>query len=226
MHELINEIVMSTRTREIGTIISVDDVRLEVDFGDKRVKYPFPQALAGTLSLKNRVLREKYRNSGADQSFESYKGQYIGVIREEMYCCRTYGYYRGLVAPVTGRTIKKPVLKSASKEELEAAEAERAARRLDLEQELSDLEQKIGDYEELSLTGVQVEFPKYGTGVVTSQTGNKITVQFPAVEKAFVLDEKYSARPSFENDKEIVAAFTEYGRLLDRMKQIKREMDK
>ena len=72
---------------------------------------------------------------------------------------------------------------------------------------------------------MQVEFPKYGTGVVTSQTDNKITVQFPAAEKAFVLDEKYSARPSFENDKEIVAAFTEYGRLLDRMKQIKREMD-
>ena len=66
-----------------------------------------------------------------------------------MYCCRTYGYYRGLVAPVTGKTIKKPVEKSASKEELEAAEAERTAKVLALEQELSDLEQKIGDYEEL-----------------------------------------------------------------------------
>ena len=53
-----------------------------------------------------------------------------------------------------------------------------------------------------------------------------ITVHFPTVEKAFFLDEKYSARPSFENDKEIVAAFTEYERLLDRMKQIKRELDK
>lgn len=74
---------------------------------------------------------------------------------------------------------------------------------------------------------MRVEFPKYGIGVVASQTGNKITVHFPTVEKAFVLDEKYSARPSFENDKEIVAAFTEYERLLDRMKQIsRRELDK
>lgn len=136
-----------------------------------------------------------------------------------------YGYYRGLVAPVTVKTIKKPAVKAASKEELEAAEAERAARILALEQELSDLEQKIGDYEELSLTGVQVEFPKYGTGVVTSQKGNKITVQFSDSEKAFVLDERYTARPSFENDKEIVAVFTEYGRMLDRIRKIRRELD-
>ena len=169
-------------------------------------------------------LLEKHFDKLTDKCYAEYSLHLLAL--DLMYCCRTYGYYRGLVAPVTGRTIKKPVLKSASKEELEAAEAERAARLLDMEQELSELEQKIGDYEELSLTGVQVEFPKYGTGVVTSQTGNKITVQFPAVEKAFVLDEKYSARPSFENDKEIVAAFTEYGRLLDRMKQIRRELDK
>ena len=57
-----------------------------------------------------------------------------------MYCCRTYGCYRGLIAPVTGRTIKKPAVKIVSKEELEVAEAERAARLLDMEQELSDLE--------------------------------------------------------------------------------------
>ena len=58
-----------------------------------------------------------------------------------MYCCRTYGYYRGLVAPVTGKTIKKPAVKTATKEELEAAEAQRAARILALGQELSELEQ-------------------------------------------------------------------------------------
>ena len=84
MHELINESVMNTRTREIGTIIAVDDVRIEVDFDDRRAKYPFPQALAGTLMLKNKTLREKYMSAGEDQSFESYKKQYIGALRERI----------------------------------------------------------------------------------------------------------------------------------------------
>ena len=67
--------------------------------------------------------------------------------------------------------------------------------------------------------------PIYHKVVVTSQKGNKITVQFSDSEKAFVLDERYTARPSFENDKEIVAVFTEYGRMLDRIRKIRRELD-
>ena len=61
---------------------------------------------------------------------------------------------------------------------------------------------------------------------MTGQKDNKITVQFSDIEKAFVLDERYSARPSFENDKEIVAAFTEYGRMLEQINKIKRELGK
>lgn len=49
---------------------------------------------------------------------------------------------------------------------------------------------------------------------MASQIGNKITVHFPSIEKTFVFVEKYSARPISENDKDIVAAFTEYGHVL------------
>ena len=173
---------------------------------------------------EHKSLLEKHFNKLTDKCYVDHSLHLLAF--DLMYCCRTYGYYRGLVAPVTGKTIKKPAVKTATKEELEAAEAQRAARILALEQELSELEQKIGDYDELSLTGVQVYFPKYGTGVVTGQKDNKITVQFPGAEKTFVLDERYSARPSFENDKEIVAAFTEYGRMLEQINKIKRELGK
>lgn len=173
---------------------------------------------------EHETLLEKHFNKLTDKCYVD-KSLHL-LAFDLMYCCRTYGYYHGLVAPTTGKTIKKSTIKTVSKKELEAAEAERTARLLALEQELSDLEQRIGDYEELSLTGVQVSFPKYGTGIVTGQTGNKITVQFPNIVKTFVLDERYSARPHFENDEEIVAAFTEYGRIQDRINQIKKELGK
>lgn len=141
-----------------------------------------------------------------------------------IYCCNTYGYYRGLVAPVTGKTIRKTAKNEPTPEQTAKVEAEREARLQDLEQELSELEQSISDYVDISLIGVQVTSGKYGTGVVVSQDINRVTVRFPDIEKSFILDEKYAARPRFENDEEIVSAFTEYGRVQERIIAIQREI--
>ena len=94
----------------------------------------------------------------------------------------------------------------------------------DLEQELSELEQSISDYVDISLIGVQVTSGKYGIGTVVSQDINRVTVRFTDIEKSFILDKKYTARPRFENDDEIVSTFTEYGRVQERIKAIQKEI--
>ena len=141
-----------------------------------------------------------------------------------IYCCNTYGYYHGLVAPVTGKTIKKTVKPGLTPEQIAEKEAETAARIQELEQELIDLEKSISEFEDISLDGVQVVSDKYGTGIVIDQKVNRITVRFPDIEKSFILDQKFTGRPRFEDDEEIVAAFTEYGRQQQRIEKIQGEM--
>ena len=141
-----------------------------------------------------------------------------------MYCSSTYQFYKGLVIPVTGKTIKKPVKQPLSKEQMEEIEAARQQKIQALEEELSKLERQIGDFENISLIGVQVQSAKYGTGTVIKQEINHITVQFENETKAFILDEKYSSRLRFEDDSEIVSAFTEYARTKDRIDMIHKEL--
>ena len=70
--------------------------------------------------------------------------------------------------------------------------------------------------------GVEYEI-RYQENVI-SQTGNQITVQFENEVRTFVLDEKYAARPRFEDDEQIVSAFTQYGRVKERIKKIQKEL--
>ena len=142
-----------------------------------------------------------------------------------IYCCRTYGYYTGLVPSSIGKTKVKKAYSGPSQEELERIEAERIAQIEALEEEISQIESTMEDCEDISLIGVQVSFPQYGQGVVTEQDVNKITVRFESVEKSFVLDEKYAMRPRFENDEEIVNAFTKLGRAQERIKALQKQID-
>ena len=137
-----------------------------------------------------------------------------------IYCCKTYGYYRGLVAPVTGKTIRKTM----KTDEIAEKKAETWARIQSLERELTNLDRTISEFEDISLIGVQVTSDKYGGGTVISQDVNRVTVCFPGVEKTFILDQKYTTRPKFEDDEVIVAAFTEFGRTKDRMQKVQKEL--
>jgi hypothetical protein len=53
---------------------------------------------------------------------------------------------------------------------------------------------------------------------------NRIKVRFSNIEKSFVLDSKYAGRPRFEEDEDIVSAFTEYGRIQEQIKKLKQEL--
>ena len=169
------------------------------------------------------TLLEKHFNKLTDKCY--YDESLHLLAFDLIYCCNTYGYYRGLVAPLTGKTIRKQQKNEQFQEQAAKAEEERKARIFSLEKELTELEQSIRDFVDISLLGVEVTSGKYGKGTVISQEINRITVQFPGIRKAFILDQKYVARPHFEDDEEIIVTFTEYGRAHEKIKAIQKELD-
>lgn len=140
-----------------------------------------------------------------------------------MYCCRTYNFYRGLTVP----SKRKPTRRKSgplTPEEIAQREAQRLARIDELEQQIAELEKSCDEYSDISLIGVQVTAKLYGIGTVIEQEINQIKVHFENVKKSYILDEKYVARPKFEDDEIIVSAFTEYGKKQEQIKRLYREL--
>ena len=142
-----------------------------------------------------------------------------------MYCCRTYNYYKGLEVPLTAKAKKKRTSGDLTAATLAKKEEERLEKMESIEQEIEELERSVDGCEDISLLGVQVTSTQYGVGTVIEQEINRITVQFENVQKAFILDKKYLARPRFEEDDQIVEAFTTYGRVQEKIKRLRRELD-
>ena len=194
---------------------------------------------AGTyFSLKNyyllceeiiSVLRE--HSSLLEKHFERLTDDYYQdkslhlLAFDLMYCSRTYGFYKGLSVPVIAKTKKKAAMSVPSAEELAEREKERTAKIAAIEMEIEEMEQSLDGCEDISLLGVQVSSAQYGTGTIIEQNINKIKVQFSSIEKAFILDKKFLARPRFENDEEIVEAFTAYGRVMEKINGLRRQLE-
>lgn len=143
-----------------------------------------------------------------------------------MYCSRAYNYYKGLVPDKASKIKKKGTVTEIPAEVIAQREAERIERIQSIEQEIADLERSIDGCEDISLIGVQVTSSENKVGTVTDQSINMITVQYPDAVKKYKLDKQYSNRPRFENDDEIVEAFTQYGRAQERIKKLQKEMEK
>ena len=133
-----------------------------------------------------------------------------------MYCCRTYGYYKGLTVPSTGKTIRKSGGVPTA-EELASKEEARLAKIAAMQDEIDQLERSYDGCEDISLVGVQVTMNQLGKGTVIEQDMNRIKVAFEGLEKTYILDKKFIARPKFENDEEVVSAFTVYARARERI---------
>lgn len=142
-----------------------------------------------------------------------------------MYCCRTYGYYRGLTVSSTGKTIKKAAVTALTPEERAYLEEERLRKISAMEEEINELERSCDGCEDISLLGVQVSSPQFGSGKIIEQDINRIKVAFPDAVKPFILDKKFPARPRFENDEEIVSAFTVYGRAQERIAFLQKQIE-
>ena len=142
-----------------------------------------------------------------------------------MYCSRGYNFYRGLIVPTPRRAIRnKTGMPELSPDEIARREEERLARIDEIEQRITELEISCDEYADIDLIGVEVTANTYGIGTVIEQAINKIKVRFADIEKVFMLDKKFIARPRFENDDIIVEAFTEYGQKQEEIRRLQREL--
>ena len=173
----------------------------------------------------------KEHNTLLDKHFsrltsDCYKDQSLHLLAFDlMYCARAYDFYRGLTPPPSKKASeKRQGASSLSEEQKKQMEADRLAKIDSLEEQIYDLQRKCDEYSDISLVDVQVTATGYGVGTVIDQEINKIRVRFATVEKSFILDRKYVARPRFEDDEEIITAFTEYGSLQEKLKALQREL--
>lgn len=139
-----------------------------------------------------------------------------------MYCCRCYNFYEGLE-----HATKKASTKAYQLEQLREREAqERMEKIAAIEEEIHALQVELEQYEDISLVGVEVTQSKEGIGTVISQNGNTIRVQFPAVTKTYIIHRKYSQRPTFEDDAEIVEIFSDMADKNEQIAALKRQLER
>ena len=157
---------------------------------------------------------------------EHYKDRSLHLLAFDIIrCCYAYHYYNSLALPMKEKKVRKnTTAEPLSFEESKRLETERLEKIAAIEHEIDDLESSCDEYSEISLVGVQVSTDKYGLGIVIDQEINKIKVSFADVEKIYILDKKYAARPRFEDDEIIVSAFTEYGQKQEQIKQLKHKL--
>lgn len=139
-----------------------------------------------------------------------------------MYCGQCYNFYKGM------QFIPKKVA-SASRTQDEKTESDTKAREekiTALQMELEALEDQIGEYEDISLLDVSVFHKKYGEGIIITQDRNVITVQFHEKTVTFHIHKQFPARPSFENDEEIVEMLSAYADTRERRDKIKAELQR
>ena len=154
---------------------------------------------------------------------EYYKDESLHLLAFDlMYCARCYGFYDGL-----SHASKKDSVKAYKLEQLREKERQELQEKIDsIDHAISELELSLDGYTDISLLNVEVYQPMYGKGIVIDQQINKIKVKFADVEKIFMIHKKYTMRPTFENDAEIVADLTYYADTVERIESLKRERER
>ena len=138
-----------------------------------------------------------------------------------IYCSDTYNFFNGLV-----HKSKKESVKAHSLEELRIKEEmEKQAKIDEIKDQIHELERQAESYESISLLNVKVSMRGLGDGVVISQDKNKVTVQFVNETKSYSISRKFFARPIFEDNEEILDAFTDYERILSEIETLKKRIE-
>ena len=139
-----------------------------------------------------------------------------------IYCAWCYGYYSGL----THKSKKKINKNLAIASRIEKEHLVQEEIMTSLETKIHELEVQSEQYENISLINVEVFSAEHDKGIVTFQNGAYITVQYTDCAKKYEINRKYSQRPTFENDEEIVDALTEYTALLQHIKKLQTELER
>ena len=151
------------------------------------------------------------------------------LVFDLMYCCRTYGLYKGLIPPETKKTAKK--MKQMTPEEAAALDIQKKKLEiLALSQELTELESKCDEYSELSLVGTQIFSDSFGEGTIVEQNDapwvNVVRVRFvDGTERKLQIGTNIASRPHFvENDEVLAELFTDYVNAMVRVDTLRRKM--
>lgn len=137
-----------------------------------------------------------------------------------IYCCRTYAYYNNI--PFYPK--KKATKKQAKQKSVKDVDPEKLAKKEVLQHQITELELQLPDVTEIALVDTEVQFQSLGTGTIVEQNLNTIKVRFKTTEKSFILDKKYTLRPHFENDEEVVQIFTEYNAAVAKVNALKMQL--
>ena len=136
-----------------------------------------------------------------------------------MYCCRCYNFYGDMKYAK-----KKDSITAYTAQQIkEREQQERQAKIDELEQQIREIEIQLDQYQEISLIGVEVTQAKFGKGIVVDQDGSKTKVQFSNNAVNYIINRKYPMRPRFEDDTDVVEAFTMYDELIQQRQRLERE---
>ncbi|MBR3966057.1 MAG: hypothetical protein IKJ91_03175 [Clostridia bacterium] len=198
------------------------NIEFEKDIGSGenfKLEYYYEMCDAVLDELKNHndliTAHFKLLNDDRDESLHL-------LVFDLIYCCKTYNLFAGI-----NYTPKKEVLKAFTLAEARAKEEREKQEKINaLLSEINELECKAARFEEISLINVQVNQDALGSGVIIEQNVNKIKVRFESCDKVYYINKKYINRPVFEDDKEIVDAFTEYDEICDKIKKLQSQLNR
>ncbi len=166
-------------------------------------------------------LLQKYDALFKEKDYYYYDESLHLMAFDLMYCCRCYNLYGDMIYAKKKESMKAYADQQVKKRE----EEDRLAKIEELEQAIREIEVEMDGCLEISLLGVEVTQTQKGKGVVVEQTGSKIKVRFDRGEASYILNQKYTLRPRFEDDEAIVEAFTAYDALVARKAKLEKELN-
>jgi len=94
-----------------------------------------------------------------------------------------------------------------------------------LEARLEEMKEKQEAFLQTSFVSRKVHHNTYGEGIILEQKEDIIKVSFAesGLTKSFVIHQKFVNRPVFENDAEVIAAFSEFADRRQEIIQLKQE---
>lgn len=89
--KLIGKRVQNINTHKIGTIRSIHDGKIEIDFHGIILTFAYPGAFSNILVLEDETLTDEILGEAQDADFKSFKRMYIECIHKEVSYLQTTG---------------------------------------------------------------------------------------------------------------------------------------
>ena len=91
MHELIGKTVLHKQTKEQGTIVSIHDGIVSINFYSRICSFKYPDAFSSVLLLKDGLLQKQYESAGSHDAFLKFKEKYSNALIGEIQYLKSNG---------------------------------------------------------------------------------------------------------------------------------------